>query len=89
MNAMRKVLVVDDDPVVSKSFDRVLARKGYVVISAENGTGGAEQGRARGLRRRVHRHQDAGWDGRDRGGGAVAGEAAVDPGGDHHRLWLG
>ena len=29
MNAMRKVLVVDDDPVVSKSFDRVLTRKGY------------------------------------------------------------
>jgi len=34
---MRKVLVVDDDPVVSKSFNRVLARKGYVVVSAENG----------------------------------------------------
>src|SRR5271167_4744233 len=37
MNAMRKVLVVDDDPVVSKSFDRVLSRKGYIVVSAENG----------------------------------------------------
>lgn len=37
MNAVRKVLVVDDDPVVSKSIDRVLARKGYVVVSAENG----------------------------------------------------
>ena len=37
MNAMRKVLVVDDDPVVSKSFDRVLSRKGYLVVSAENG----------------------------------------------------
>jgi len=37
MNAQRKVLVVDDDPVVSKSFDRVLARRGYVVVSAENG----------------------------------------------------
>jgi CheY-like chemotaxis protein len=34
---MRKVLVVDDDPVVSKSFDRVLTRKGYIVVSAENG----------------------------------------------------
>jgi CheY-like chemotaxis protein len=34
---MRKVLVVDDDPVVSKSFDRVLSRKGYIVVSAENG----------------------------------------------------
>ena len=37
MNAVRKVLVVDDDPVVSKSFDRVLTRKGYLVVSAENG----------------------------------------------------
>jgi len=37
MNAIRKVLVVDDDPVVSKSFDRVLTRRGYVVVSAENG----------------------------------------------------
>jgi CheY-like chemotaxis protein len=37
MNAMRKVLVVDDDPVVSRSFDRVLSRKGYIVVSAENG----------------------------------------------------
>ncbi len=37
MNAMRKVLVVDDDPIVSKSFNRVLARKGYLVVSAENG----------------------------------------------------
>ena len=37
MNAQRKVLVVDDDPVVSESFDRVLARKGYLVVSAENG----------------------------------------------------
>lgn len=37
MNTMRKVLVVDDDPVVSKSFDRVLTRKGYIVVSAENG----------------------------------------------------
>ena len=37
MDAQRKVLVVDDDPVVSKSIDRVLARKGYLVVSAENG----------------------------------------------------
>jgi CheY-like chemotaxis protein len=37
MSALKKVLVVDDDPVVSKSFDRVLARKGYLVVSAENG----------------------------------------------------
>ena len=37
MNASRKVLVVDDDPVVRKSFDRVLSGKGYAVITAENG----------------------------------------------------
>ncbi len=36
MNILRKVLVVDDDPTISKSFDRVLTRKGYVVTSAEN-----------------------------------------------------
>jgi CheY-like chemotaxis protein len=37
MSALRKVLVVDDDPVVGKSFDRVLSGKGYVVITAEDG----------------------------------------------------
>jgi len=37
MNAIPKVLVVDDDPVVRKSFDRVLSSKGYAVITAENG----------------------------------------------------
>lgn len=37
MNASRKVLVVDDDPVVGKSFERVLSVKGYAVITAENG----------------------------------------------------
>jgi CheY-like chemotaxis protein len=37
MSALRKVLVVDDDPVVGKSFNRVLSRdKGYVVITAQN-----------------------------------------------------
>ena len=34
MSALRKVLVVDDDPVVGKSFDRVLSGKGYAVITA-------------------------------------------------------
>ena len=33
----KKVLVVDDDPVVGKSFERVLAPKGYAVIHASNG----------------------------------------------------
>ena len=37
MDAIRKVLVVDDDPVVGKSFDRVLSKKGYAVITARNG----------------------------------------------------
>ena len=37
MTALRKVLIVDDDPVVRKSFDRVLSSKGYAVITAENG----------------------------------------------------
>ena len=37
MSALRKVLVVDDDPVVRKSYDRVLSsNKGYAVITAEN-----------------------------------------------------
>ena len=37
MSASRKVLVVDDDPVVRKSIDRVLTGKGYAVITAQNG----------------------------------------------------
>ncbi len=37
MSAVRKVLVVDDDPVISESFHRVLARKGYLVVSAADG----------------------------------------------------
>jgi hypothetical protein len=27
MNALHKILVVDDDPVVGKSFDRVLSKR--------------------------------------------------------------
>jgi CheY-like chemotaxis protein len=37
MSALRKVLVVDDDPVVGKSFNRVLSGKGYVVVTAQDG----------------------------------------------------
>ncbi len=37
MNATRKVLVVDDDPVVGTSFNRVLGAKGYAVIHAIDG----------------------------------------------------
>jgi CheY-like chemotaxis protein len=37
MSTVKKILVVDDDPVVGKSFDRVLSGKGYAVITARNG----------------------------------------------------
>ncbi len=37
MTALRKVLIVDDDPVIGKSFDRVLSGKGYAVITAKDG----------------------------------------------------
>jgi len=37
MTALHRVLVVDDDPAVRKSFDRVLSGKGYAVITAESG----------------------------------------------------
>ncbi|MBI5279032.1 MAG: response regulator [Burkholderiales bacterium] len=37
MTALRKLLVVDDDPVVGASFKRVLSGKGYIVVAAENG----------------------------------------------------
>ena len=36
MSALRKILVVDDDPVVGTSFNRVLSDKGYVVTTAAN-----------------------------------------------------
>lgn len=38
MRALRKILVVDDDPVVGKSFDRVLSEKGYTVSSVPSGS---------------------------------------------------
>ncbi len=43
MSALRKVLVVDDDPVVGTSFNRVLSDKGYIVITAENGAEALEK----------------------------------------------
>jgi two-component system response regulator FlrC len=43
MSAIRKVLVVDDDPVVGKSFTRVLSQKGYAVITAESGAQALEK----------------------------------------------
>lgn len=44
MSALRKVLVVDDDTVVGRSFNRVLTKdKGYVVITAQSGTEALEK----------------------------------------------
>jgi CheY-like chemotaxis protein len=43
MQATKKVLVIDDDPVVGKSFQRVLSGKGYAVISAASGTEALER----------------------------------------------
>jgi CheY-like chemotaxis protein len=37
MSLMKRVLVVDDDPVIGESFDRVLTPRGYAVIHAANG----------------------------------------------------
>jgi CheY-like chemotaxis protein len=37
MKPLRKVLVVDDDPVVGRSFDRTLSNKGYAVVTAADG----------------------------------------------------
>lgn len=44
MSALHKVLVVDDDPVVGMSFNRVLSSdKGYVVITAQNAADALEK----------------------------------------------
>jgi CheY-like chemotaxis protein len=37
MKTLPRVLVVDDDPVIGKSFNRVLSNKGYAVITASDG----------------------------------------------------
>jgi CheY-like chemotaxis protein len=37
MKATKRILVVDDDPVVRLSFDRVLLPKGYAVITVKSG----------------------------------------------------
>ena len=84
---LRKVLVVDDDPVISKSFNRVLAGKGYMVVSAENGQ--------EALNKVASEQYDAvftdirmpGMDGIEVAEQMRA-KQPVDPGGDHHRLWL-
>jgi len=40
MNTKLKVLVIDDDAVVTRSFNRVLTDKGYEVVTAVNGEEG-------------------------------------------------
>lgn len=47
---MEKILVVDDEQVIRILFDRLLSRKGYEVILAENGQEGLE------LLQREHPH---------------------------------
>ncbi|HQZ44973.1 MAG TPA: response regulator [Usitatibacteraceae bacterium] len=37
MSTLKKLLVVDDDPVIGKSFDRVLSGRGYAVVTASDG----------------------------------------------------
>jgi CheY-like chemotaxis protein len=37
MSEKARVLVIDDDPVIGKSIDRVLSPKGYAVITAADG----------------------------------------------------
>jgi CheY-like chemotaxis protein len=43
MTTQARVLVVDDDPVVAKSIDRVLTGKGYAVITASGGNEALEK----------------------------------------------
>lgn len=43
MKPLKKVLVVDDDPVVGMSFNRVLDGKGYAVITASSGAEALER----------------------------------------------
>jgi DNA-binding NtrC family response regulator len=37
---MSKILVIDDDPAVRKTIGRILDRKGYEVVMADDGRGG-------------------------------------------------
>lgn len=43
MKTQRKILVVDDDPVVGKSFEKVLTSKGYAVINCHSGAEALEK----------------------------------------------
>lgn len=43
MKTTHKILVVDDDPIVGRSFERVLSNKGYAVINCTNGKDALEK----------------------------------------------
>jgi len=43
MKARKHILVIDDDAVVGRSFDRVLTEKGYDVSTARSGEEGLEK----------------------------------------------
>lgn len=43
MKTNRKILVVDDDPVIGRSFERVLSTKGYAVINCHSGKDALEK----------------------------------------------
>lgn len=43
MKTTKRVLVVDDDPVVGLSFDRILTPKGYAVMSVRSGAEALER----------------------------------------------
>jgi CheY-like chemotaxis protein len=76
MSALRKVLVVDDDPVVGKSFDRVLSQKGYIVVTAEDAAQALEK-------MREQEYDVVFTDIRMPG----QGQTAMDAGGHRHRVW--
>ena len=43
MSTLHKVLVVDDDPVITKSFERSLPKQEYVVVTASSGSEALEK----------------------------------------------
>jgi len=85
MSALRKVLVVDDDPVVGKSYDRVLTDKGYSVITALNAVEALERMREAEVDLVVTDIRMPGMDGLELAE-TPARAPALDPGADRHRL---
>ena len=86
MNTKLQVLVIDDDAVVGRSFDRVLSDKGYEVSTALSGEEALETMENTEFRCRFHRYQNAwyGWSGSHR---TYQGQMPVDSCGCDHRLW--